>query len=965
MRKTSITKWMLMAMLSFAFTSISLTAEARETHGAVARKVSELQQKGVFTREYNVFSVAQSATGEVLRSTVKKFTLLNLKSNVSEITGIKPDYMRLNVPANNAAGKFTLLLYKVDISPKGFTLLTGSGRVYENDKSIVHYRGIIENDAQSIVAVSFSSNDVMGMIANADGNYVLGKVEKNSEELYIIYNDRELTVPFQFNCGTNTAPAIPQGYNHRNSPPQTLSTNCVDWYWETDYDIYLGKGSSVSNVNSYLQGIFNEVSTLYANDGMSITLLTVFIWDTTDPYTGPSTSNFLSQFGSYRTSFNGDLATLMGYVGSGGVAWVNGICASTSHRMSYCDINSSFNTVPTYSWTIEVVAHEEGHLFGSPHTHDCAWNGNNTKIDACGDDAGYPSGSCPLTNPVLPPGGGTIMSYCHLTSVGINFNLGFGPQPQALMLDNEETSSCLSACSGCNPPAQPGSVSGSATVCQGSSQTYLISTVAGATSYTWTLPSGWTGSSTSPSITTTAGSAGGSITVKANNACGSSPTRTLSVSVTAVPVQPGSITGSTSVCQSASQTYSISAVSGATSYTWTLPSGWTGSSTSTFITATAGNTGGSVTVKANNSCGSGSVRTLSVSVTAVPAQPGSITGATSACQSASQTYSISAVSGATSYTWTLPSGWTGSSTGTSITATAGSTGGSVTVKADNSCGSSAVRTLSVNVNTIPASPGTIDRSGGRDKVCPGDSRIYSVVSVSGLTYNWIAPAGASITSGQGTNAINVTFNSGFTATGTLSVTASNSCGAGAVSSILVKRKIPPVPASISGSVSVCNGSVTTYSIAAVPSALSYIWTVPAGASIQGSQTGTTISVHWGAAGGNITVKAHNNCADSGPRTLAVNVTCRIPGEGNTASLNAEAFPNPSTGNVTLKFVAENEASYTISLSDATGRTLKSEKYKSNIGENLRTFDLTGFTKGIYFIRIENASSSQVLRVSLQ
>jgi hypothetical protein len=63
-----------------------------------------------------------------------------------------------------------------------------------------------------------------------------------------------------------------------------------------------------------------------------------------------------------------------------------------------------------------------------------------------------------------------------------------------------------------------------------------------------------------------------------------------------------------------SQTYSISAVSGATSYTWTLPSGWSGSSTSTSITTTAGSAGGTISVSANNSCGAGAARTLAVSV---------------------------------------------------------------------------------------------------------------------------------------------------------------------------------------------------------------------------------------------------------------------------------------------------------------------------------------------------------------
>jgi hypothetical protein len=81
-----------------------------------------------------------------------------------------------------------------------------------------------------------------------------------------------------------------------------------------------------------------------------------------------------------------------------------------------------------------------------------------------------------------------------------------------------------------------------------------------------------------------------------------------------LPAQPGAITGNTTVTSGTSQTYSIAAVSGATSYTWTLPSGWSGSSTSTSITATAGSTGGTISVKANNACGSGSSRSLTVTV---------------------------------------------------------------------------------------------------------------------------------------------------------------------------------------------------------------------------------------------------------------------------------------------------------------------------------------------------------------
>jgi hypothetical protein len=169
---------------------------------------------------------------------------------------------------------------------------------------------------------------------------------------------------------------------------------------------------------------------------------------------------------------------------------------------------------------------------------------------------------------------------------------------------------------GCNTPAQPGSISGSTNPTEGTSQTYSISEVSGATSYTWTLPNGWTGTSTTSSINATVGNSGGTISVTANNGCGSSTARTLSVSVgtCSTPDQPGAISGITNPGQGSSQTYSITDVSGATSYTWSLPSGWTGSSTTSSIDVTVGSSGGTISVTANNTCGSSTARTLSVSV---------------------------------------------------------------------------------------------------------------------------------------------------------------------------------------------------------------------------------------------------------------------------------------------------------------------------------------------------------------
>jgi len=420
-----------------------------------------------------------------------------------------------------------------------------------------------------------------------------------------------------------------------------------------------------------------------------------------------------------------------------------------------------------------------------------------------------------------------------------------------------------------NLPAQPGTITGSTSVCQGSSQTYSIGAVSGATSYTWTLPSGWSGNSSSRSITTIPGSNGGTISVTANNSCGSSSPRTLSVSVTAIPAQPGTITGSTSVCQGSSQTYSIEAVSGATSYTWTLPSGWSGNSSSRSITTIPGSNGGTISVTANNSCGASTPRTLNVSVISIPSQPGSISGETNVTPGQSYTYSIGAVSGATSYSWTIPSGWSGSSTTTSITIVADAHGGDISVTANNNCGSSSPRTLVVSTCDPPAQPGSIT---GSTSVCQGSSQTYSIEAVSGATsYTWTLPSGWS---GSSTTT-SITTTAGASG-GTISVTANSSCGASTPRTLSVSViSIPSQPGSISGETNVTPGQSYTYSIGAVSGATSYSWTIPSGWS--GSSTTTSITVVANAHGGDVSVTANNNCGSSSPRTLAVS-TCEPPAQ---------------------------------------------------------------------------------------
>jgi len=121
--------------------------------------------------------------------------------------------------------------------------------------------------------------------------------------------------------------------------------------------------------------------------------------------------------------------------------------------------------------------------------------------------------------------------------------------------------------------------------------------------------------------------------------------------------------------------------------------------------------------------------------TSAPATPSGFSGAVSLCPSASQTYTITPSLRATSYTWSIPSGWTlnsGQGT-TSINATSGSAGGNITVKAINLCGESSILSTSVTVTAIPNSP-TLSVTQPNCTSSNGSVGISS--STSGLTYSF-------------------------------------------------------------------------------------------------------------------------------------------------------------------------------------------------------------------------------------
>jgi len=393
------------------------------------------------------------------------------------------------------------------------------------------------------------------------------------------------------------------------------------------------------------------------------------------------------------------------------------------------------------------------------------------------------------------PTGTTIESGQGTNSIVLNIQNNFSFGNISVVSNNQCGSSLTRVSSIFSTPSTPGTITGTTnSLCPSgvNNPTYTIAAVVGASSYTWTAPTGTSivsGQGTN-SITLSVSNnfVSGNLNVVANNSCGSSTTRTLAL--TSIPATPGVITGTTNnLCPNgvSNPTYTIASVTGALSYTWTAPSGTTivsGQGTNSItLNITNSFVSGTLRVVTNNACGSSTSRTLSLS--SIPSSPGTITGTSNnLCPNgvSNPTYSIAAVAGASSYTWTAPAGTTivsGQGT-TSVTLEISNSfsAGTLSVVSNNSCSSSVARTLALT-NT-PLTPTSITGSS-----TPCGIENYTCTSVAqAVSYTWTVPIGMEITAGQGTNSITVNVIAS-SVSGNISVRASNNCRIGNTRSLAV------------------------------------------------------------------------------------------------------------------------------------------------------------------------------------
>ena len=200
---------------------------------------------------------------------------------------------------------------------------------------------------------------------------------------------------------------------------------------------------------------------------------------------------------------------------------------------------------------------------------------------------------------------------------------------------------------------------------------------------------------------------------------------------------------------------------------------------------------------------------------AAPSAPATPTGTQTVCSGTQYTYNVTAVAGATSYDWTLPSGWTATSLNTatnSITATAGSSG-NISVRV-NTCGGSSSYSgnLAITVTTSP----TISFPSGQT-VSMGCS-IPITLNPSGASIS--ASGGVGVSTSGGVNSLAATFEMAS------SVQITSGACSSPVYTISVTAGVSNRGTLASGDQTICDGQTPNsiaYSSAATGTGITYQW----------------------------------------------------------------------------------------------------------------------------------------------
>jgi len=365
------------------------------------------------------------------------------------------------------------------------------------------------------------------------------------------------------------------------------------------------------------------------------------------------------------------------------------------------------------------------------------------------------------------------------------------------------------------------------------------------------------------------------ITITANDGFTSTPTlsRSFTVTVNPIPSTAGVISGTTTVCKNGSNyIYTVPAITNATAYSWSFPSGTvivsgstTNSVTVNFPSSMSITTGNISVFGTNNfGCGNGVASTKAINFDTAPTV--SNAGADQViCNGTTQLQGNSPSVG--SGIWTVGSGSAAfnnsSQNNTNVTGIASGQTVLLNWTISNGVCPNSVDQVSVTYN--PAALQCLifaDFFASNTSPCVNAGINFSDNSVGATGWTWNFGANAIPTTSNLQNPTGVIFTTSGSQTITLTVTGPNGSDGETKNNYINVMAIPNAASAISGDLIVCEGEEQIlYSINTLPNASDYLWTLPSGASINSGTNTESISVDYniGSVSGVLSVQGSNAC----------------------------------------------------------------------------------------------------------
>jgi hypothetical protein len=291
-----------------------------------------------------------------------------------------------------------------------------------------------------------------------------------------------------------------------------------------------------------------------------------------------------------------------------------------------------------------------------------------------------------------------------------------------------------------------------------------------------------------------------------------------------------------------------------------------------------------------------------------PAAP-TITGPATACQGSTGKIYLTQF-GFSNYIWAITGGTITGGLGTySVTVTWNNSGAqtiSVNYNSLNGCPA-----LNPTVYNVTVNPSPVPTITGPNNLCINSGSSTYTTQTGNSNYVWTVSGGGTINSGQGTNTLIVNWNTAGAQTVTVNYTSTNGCPAlnPTVYAVTV-NPLPGAAGTITGTASVCAGATgISYSVAPIPNAVAYVWTLPAGATNSSGSATNSITVDFAtnASSGPITVYGNNLCGN-GTLSPPFNVTVNsLPGAAGAI-----------TGDASVCIGASGVMYSVVPIADATG-----------------------------------------------